>query len=87
FLLINQAAKDMHRTSHIETSVTNWTRLFGYYSADKKTPVPQEDLPLLKAVHGKSVDNVEMYLPLGGDMEEGLWISCTARPLRSDKGV
>jgi PAS domain S-box-containing protein len=86
FLLINQAAKDMHHTSHIETSVTNWTRLFGYYTADRKTPVAQEDLPLLKAVRGESVDNVEMFLPLGENKDEGLWISCTARPLRNERG-
>ncbi|HEY9760340.1 MAG TPA: ATP-binding protein [Oculatellaceae cyanobacterium] len=85
FLLVNQAAKNMHRTSTTGTSVSNWAKLFGYYEQDQKTPLANEDLPLLRAIRGESVDNQEIFLqPIGGD--HGLWISCTARPLRDGSG-
>ncbi|MFX9699942.1 histidine kinase dimerization/phospho-acceptor domain-containing protein, partial [Acinetobacter baumannii] len=36
-------------------------------------------------IRGESIDNMEIYLqPFGGD--DGLWISCTARPLRDESG-
>ena len=85
FLLINQAARNMHRTSSSETSVSNWTKLFGYYAQDRKTPIPNDELPLLRAIHGESIDNMEIFLqPSAAD--DGLWISCTARPLRDPRG-
>ena len=72
FLLINQAAKLMHNTPSEENNITDWTKLFTYYGADRRTPLNKEDLPLVRALRGEAVDNMELFLqPVSG--EEGIW--------------
>jgi PAS domain S-box-containing protein len=84
FLLINQAAKRMHNAAD-ENNISDLTKLFKYYAADSRTALQMEDLPLLRAMRGDPVDNVEIFLqPLSG--EEGVWLSATARRLCDESG-
>jgi PAS domain S-box-containing protein len=85
FLLTNQAAKRMHNTPVAENNVTDWTKLFTYYGADMRSPLRYEDLPLVRALRGESVDNMELFLqPISG--KEGVWLSATARLLGDENG-
>jgi PAS domain S-box-containing protein len=85
FLLTNQAAKRMHNTPVAENNVTDWTKLFTYYGADMRSPLRYEDLPLVRALRGESVDNMELFLqPISG--KEGIWLSATARLLGDENG-
>ncbi|WP_341888873.1 response regulator [Variovorax sp. YR752] len=66
----------------------NWPQRFGLYLPDRVTPVPLPDLPLGRARRGENVDKFEVYMRRAGEsVDEGHWLSATARPLRDESGA
>jgi two-component sensor histidine kinase/PAS domain-containing protein len=85
FLLFNPRAEEIFGRGATD-GTEQWTQQYGLYLPDQKTPFPIAELPLVKAVGGESVDNVEIFMrnsarPAGG------WLSVTARPLTDKTGV
>jgi CheY-like chemotaxis protein len=62
-----------------------WTREYGLRHTDKVTPIEPGELPLLRALRGESLDDVELYMTRDG-LSEGAWLSASARPLRDEDG-
>jgi signal transduction histidine kinase len=56
------------------------------YQPDRVTPFRDEDLPLTRAMHGESRDQVELYIAYP-TREDGTFITVTGRPLKSDQGT
>jgi two-component system, cell cycle sensor histidine kinase and response regulator CckA len=85
-LLINPAAAQTlgHPTTFIspEASLEQW----GFFLADKVTPYPLAEFPLIQAIQGHTIDNIEMFVQ-HEHRPEGLFINMTARPLRDAGGV
>ena len=52
----------------------------------RKTPYPVDDLPLIRAIRGESVDQAELYIAYPS-RENGTWILVTGRPLRDEYGA
>ena len=50
------------------------------------TPYPVEDLPLMRAIRGESVDQAELYIAYPS-RDDGTWILVTGRPLRDEHGA
>ena len=66
----------------------NWPQRFGLYLPDRVTPVPLPDLPLGRARRGENVDKIEIYMRRAGEsVDQGHWLSATARPLRDASGA
>jgi signal transduction histidine kinase/DNA-binding response OmpR family regulator/tetratricopeptide (TPR) repeat protein len=66
----------------------NWQERFGLYEPDRVTPVPLSELPLGRARRGENVDKLELYMRRAGEsVDEGHWLSATARPLRDASGT
>lgn len=63
----------------------NWTKEYRVFHTDGITPFPIEELPLLKAIRGESVDNVEVFVK-SKKLPDGIYINLSGRPLR-DAGV
>jgi len=59
---------------------------YGLYRADGKTLLPTEELPLVRACHGETVDNVELFIRTPGK-EAGRWVLASGRPLRDAEGT
>src|SRR5262249_20574736 len=55
------------------------------YLPDTVTPYPPDQLPLVRAVRGESVDEAEVFVR-HARAPEGAWLSATARPLRDGPG-
>ncbi|MGH7134980.1 MAG: PAS domain-containing protein, partial [Pirellulales bacterium] len=85
FLLWNPAAERLIGIGPRHVSPSEWSALYGCYLADGETPCPSEDLPLARAIRGESVDGVELFVR-NADVPGGVWISATARPMRSESG-
>ncbi|HVX09863.1 MAG TPA: response regulator [Pirellulales bacterium] len=85
FLLWNPAAERLIGIGPRHVAPSEWSALYGCYMADGKTPCPSDDLPLARAIRGESVDGMELFVR-NADVPEGVWISVTARPLKSDSG-
>ncbi len=85
FLLINPGAEQVLGQSQSEGVTGTWTKRSGLFLPDKKTPYPIDKLPLMLGIHGHSVDDAEMFVRHAG-VQEGMWVSANARPLRDDQG-
>jgi PAS domain S-box-containing protein len=59
---------------------------YGLYRADGKTLMSKEELPLVRACHGETVDNVELYIHTPGK-KSGRWVLASGRPLRDADGM
>ncbi|MFY9221165.1 MAG: response regulator [Blastocatellia bacterium] len=86
FLLFNPAAEYLIGKDFSPAKTEEWTGHFGCFLADKITPYPSNELPLVKAIRGESVDNVEVFIcnPLKPD---GVLLNVTARPLKGPSGI
>ncbi len=85
FLVFNPAAQVILGPQNFADS-RRWSEHFGCYQPDRTTLFRNDDLPLVRAMRGESVDSVEMFVrPIGA--VDGNWISLTARPLRRDDGA
>lgn len=85
FLLWNQKAEQIVGSGPNEVQPEHWSRQFGVFRDEGGEPVPAEELPLLRAIHGEPSDNVELYLR-NPRREAGRWAQITARPLRNANG-
>ena len=85
FLLWNPAAERLIGIGPRQVSPSEWSDLYGCFLGDAKTPCRWEDLPLARAIRGESVDAVELFL-CNADVPDGIWLSATARPLKSESG-
>jgi CHASE3 domain sensor protein len=85
-ILRNAAAARYHLRVPEKVAPENWAAEFGVYQSDKTTLVPATELPLARAaLHGETVDNVEVYVrPPGWD--SGRWHLASARPLLDGAG-
>jgi signal transduction histidine kinase/DNA-binding response OmpR family regulator len=65
----------------------NWRERFVLCQADRVTPIPARELPLVRAGRGESVDKMDIYMRMiGQGVEEGRWFTATARPLLDADG-
>lgn len=85
FLLFNPMARKLLGLGSSETPLEEWSSYYSLYRSDGVTPYPSEELPLVRALQGESVDNVELFVRPAGNMA-GLFINVTGRPLRDADG-
>ncbi|HEX4447900.1 MAG TPA: STAS domain-containing protein [Polyangiaceae bacterium] len=77
----NPAASQIFGTSSSDAgSMETWSADYGLKKADGKTPIPMEEMPMVKAMYGAPVDN-ELLFCRTPARPAGFWISCSARPL------
>ncbi|HUD71428.1 MAG TPA: ATP-binding protein [Dongiaceae bacterium] len=83
--MFNPAAADLLGLGPIDAPPGEWPQRYGFHEADKVTPFPPDRLPLVRAIHGESVDDQELYVSRPGG-PEGLWLSINSRPIRDAAG-
>jgi len=84
FLVFNPAAQRILGQGPIEGPPQEWSRQYEVFLPDRSTPYPVEDLPLMRAIRGESVDRAELYIA-NPSRADGTWIHVTGRPLRDEK--
>jgi PAS domain S-box-containing protein len=85
FLVFNPAAERILGHGRIDSPPQEWSRLYEVFLPDRVTPCPTEDLPLMRAIRGESVDQAEFYIAYPS-REDGTWILVNGRPLRDEHG-
>ena len=63
-----------------------WSAKYGLFGADKDALVPTDELPLVRALRGETVEGVEMYVRRP-EASDGVHLSVSASPLVDDDGV
>lgn len=85
-LIFNPAAKQILRRGPSKNEPTNWATEFGLYRSDRATLLSVDELPLVRAMQGEEVDDVEIFVR-HDRLPEGIWLNVTARPLKQTQGA
>jgi PAS domain S-box-containing protein len=86
FLLFNAAAEQIVGVGATDTNPDQWSDRYGTYLPDGLTPYPSDELPLVRAMRGESIDAVEVFVR-NAKVPDGRLLSITGRPLRGEDGV
>jgi len=83
FQLFNPAAEEILGLGLVDVDPEEWSSRYHVYLPDGVTLFPAEDLPLTRALHGESTDQVEAIsrTPDRGDT----WISISGRPIEDEE--
>ena len=87
YFMFNEAAKRMTGQNMQPTEMKNLVKQIGFFLPDKKTPFPDEQLPIARVLQGEIVNNVEMFLYNPATMQVGIHLSASARPLYDSQGT
>jgi signal transduction histidine kinase/CHASE3 domain sensor protein len=85
FLIWNPAAKRILGIGATDSRPEEWSRLYGVFALDETTPLAPEDVPLVRALRGESVNQAEVFIR-NEKLPQGVIITMTARPLEDDQG-
>jgi PAS domain S-box-containing protein len=85
FIVANEAARRTVGGGRTDISPADWSREFGLYVPGTDKLFPTEKLPLLRAIRGEEVEDVDVFVrnPL---VPEGAWVTVTGWPLRDGQG-
>jgi PAS domain S-box-containing protein len=86
FLLFNAAAEQVVGIGATDTTPDQWSDRYGNYLPDGVTSYPPNELPLVRAMRGESVDEAEVFIR-NAKVPDGRLLSVTGRPLRGEDGA
>ena len=84
FTIFNSSAERIVGMGMMTAPPEQWTRRYGIFRTDKKTPFPTDQLPLVHAMAGKSTDDVEIFIR-NEKRPDGVFVSVSGRPLRTNR--
>ncbi len=82
-LFANRTVERIFGSWSINPDMSEWSKTFGVYYPDIKTPIPVEQLPLTRAFYGEETDEMEMFVR-NQKNPEGTYISARGRPIFSN---
>jgi two-component system NtrC family sensor kinase len=85
FLVFNPAAERIFGSGATDTSTQDWSQQYGLFLSDQTTPFPEAQLPLVQAIQGLSVNNIEMFVR-HAKAPDGIWVMINGRPLKDANG-
>ena len=85
FLLFNSRAQEIVGKDFADSDPTNWPESYGAFYLDKKTRFAVEELPMVRAINGETVQDHEMFLR-NEAQPDGVFLSSTGGPLPSADG-
>ena len=85
FWLANPTAVGIVGMGPTDEPTDEWSEHYGTFHADQITPVPNDELPLMKAMQGEITDNVELFIR-NEARPKGVFIDVSGRPLHNASG-
>ena len=85
FQVFNPMAQELLGVGSSDIPPEQWSSYYSVFLPDAVTPFPTDDLPLVRALRGESVDNVEMFVRRP-DRPSGAFINVTGRPIMDEEG-
>src|SRR6266849_1303747 len=86
FLLFNAAAERFVGIGATDATPDQWSHQYGSFLPDGVTLFPSNELPLVRAMRGESVDPVELFIR-NANVPDGRLLSITGGPLRGEDGA
>ena len=81
--LFNPSAERILGIGMTDRPRDEWTDLYGVFYPDRSTPVPTDELPLVRAVRGEAVEDEEFFIR-NPSVPAGVYLSVTASPVRDE---
>ncbi len=81
-LFVNKTVERIFGTWIITPDQNEWSKTFGIYYPDIKTPIPVEQLPLTRALYGEETEEMEAFVQ-NKKNPEGTYIAARGRPILS----
>lgn len=85
FIIWNAASERIIGMGPMDIPQERWAATYGFFLPDTKMVFDANELPLVKALHGEKVDNVEIFIQ-NYKNPEGIFVVATARPLQHSSG-
>ncbi len=85
FLVFNPAAERIFGSGATDSGAQKWSQQYGLFLPNQVTPFPEKQLPLVRAIQGESVNNVEMFVR-HAQAPDGMWVLVNGRSLRDSNG-
>ncbi|MFV8325633.1 PAS domain S-box protein [Flavobacterium sp. ZS1P14] len=85
FILWNAASERIIGIGPMDIPIDRWAETYGFFLPDTKTVFNTNELPLVQALNGEEVDNMEIFIQ-NYKKPEGLSVVVTARPLKNPAG-
>ena len=85
FLFVNTAAESIVGMGATDSPADQWSETYGTFYPDRETPFPSSELPLMRAMRGEVVNDVELFIR-NQARPQGVYISVNARPFHNDSG-
>jgi PAS domain-containing protein len=85
FLIWNPASEKIIGIGLLDIPEERWADTYGVFWPDTKISMKTEDLPLVKALHGEDVDDMELFIQ-NYRKTEGNFVIMSARPLKDSAG-
>ncbi|UQA60826.1 PAS domain-containing protein [Polyangium aurulentum] len=82
----NAAVVSLYGMGAADLRPDQWSDGFGIYSPDGASMIPQEQLPLARALRGEHVDRMEVCVRAKG-ASKLMWHEASARPIRAKDGT
>ncbi|MBB2944094.1 signal transduction histidine kinase/CHASE1-domain containing sensor protein [Actinoplanes lutulentus] len=84
-LMENPAGKRLMGIPDSNDTPGEWQQHYGVFRTDGSTPLPVEEMPLIRALHGESCDGVEIVIR-NPQRPDGVLLSVDGRPLDPSAG-
>jgi PAS domain S-box-containing protein len=81
----NPAAERLLGLEALSDDPKRWPEEHGVFMPDEKTPMPWDELPLVRALHGTDSRDAEIFIM--NARVEGIHLLCSSRPLRDASGT
>jgi len=85
FIIWNEASERIIGIGPMDIPKEKWAQTYGFISPNTKTIFNTDDLPLVKALYGEEVNNMEMLIQ-NYKNPVGIFVIVTARPLKNPLG-
>ncbi|MFE3867462.1 PAS domain S-box protein [Flavobacterium sp. LS2P90] len=85
FIIWNRAAEKIIGIGLLDIPEEKWAETYGILWPDTKTTLATADLPIVKALHGEEVDDMEIFIQ-NYKKTEGNFVVISARPLKDSAG-
>ena len=83
-LQINDSAAKLLGSAIEQVPLREWPRKYGLYLSDGLTLCPDDESPLLRAIKGEEVENIEYFI--SNEESAGRWCGVNLSPLRTEAG-
>jgi PAS domain S-box-containing protein len=83
--MFNPAAEAMHGLGRTDTSPDKWSETYGLFYTDQTTPIPEHEIPTIRALRGETIGYTELYQRLPGE-KEGRFFANTGGPIIDEFG-